>query len=47
MEIDKIAETLRAWREHFRGFGVSAKDTEYIAPAFLPECLFFEKPPEG
>jgi serine/threonine-protein kinase HipA len=42
-EIEKIVTTLRTWREHFRACGVSAKDIEYIAPAFLPECFFFEK----
>jgi serine/threonine-protein kinase HipA len=46
-EIEKISATLRTWREHFRACGVSAKDIEYIAPAFLPECFFFEKPPES
>jgi serine/threonine-protein kinase HipA len=42
-EIERITETLRGWREQFRSCGVSAKDIEYIAPAFLPECFFFEK----
>lgn len=41
-----IAATVRTWREHFRACGVSAKDVEYMAQAFLPECFFFEKPPE-
>ncbi len=44
-EIEKIVTSLRTWREHLRACGVSAKDTEYIAPAFLPECFFYEKPP--
>ena len=43
-EIEKIVTTLRAWRDHFHACGVSAKDIEYIAPAFLPESFFFEKP---
>ena len=43
-EIEKMVATLRIWRDHFRACGVSAKDIEYIAPAFLPECFFFEKP---
>jgi len=43
-EIEKIVATARTWRDHFRACGVSAKDIEYIAPAFLPECFFFEKP---
>jgi serine/threonine-protein kinase HipA len=46
-EIEKMVATLRTWREHLRACGVSAKDTDYIAPAFLPECFFFENPPEG
>jgi serine/threonine-protein kinase HipA len=46
-EIDNVAGTLRGWREHFRACGVCARDIEYIAPAFLPECFFVEKPPEG
>lgn len=44
-EIEKIVATIKTWREHFRACGVSAKDIEYIAPALLPERLFFEKPP--
>ncbi len=43
-EIDKIVATVRTWRDHFRACGVSTKDIEYTAPAFLPECFFFEKP---
>ena len=46
-EIEKVVTTVRAWRDHFHACGVSAKDIEYIAQAFLPECFFFEKPPEG
>ena len=45
-EIETIVTTLRSWREHIRACGVSAKDIEYIAPAFLPECFFFERPPQ-
>jgi len=37
---------LKTWPDHIRACGVSAKDIEYIAPAFLPECFFFEKPPQ-
>jgi serine/threonine-protein kinase HipA len=44
-EIENVAATVRSWRDHFRACAVSAKDIEYIAPAFLPECFFFEKPP--
>jgi serine/threonine-protein kinase HipA len=43
-EIEKIVTTLRAWRDHFHACGVSAKDIEYIAPAFLPASFFVEKP---
>jgi serine/threonine-protein kinase HipA len=46
-EIEKMVATLRTWREHFRACGVSAKDTEYIAPAILPDCFFPETPLEG
>jgi len=45
-EIENIVATIRTWREHFRACGVSAKDIEYMAQAFLPECFFFEKPVE-
>lgn len=43
-EIESIVAIVRTWRDHFRACGVSPKDVEYIAPAFLPECFFFEKP---
>jgi hypothetical protein len=46
-EIEQLVPTLKTWRDHFRACGVSAKDTDYIAPAFLPECFFFEKTPEN
>lgn len=46
-EIETVVMTVRAWRDHFLACGVSAKDVEYMAPAFLPECFFFEKPPEA
>jgi serine/threonine-protein kinase HipA len=46
-EIENLVAIVRTWREHFRACGVSAKDIEYIAPAFLPECFFFEKPPQA
>jgi serine/threonine-protein kinase HipA len=45
-EIENVVTTVRAWRDHFLGCGVSAKDVEYMAQAFVPECFFFEKPPE-
>ncbi len=43
-EIDQIVAVARHWRESFRACGVSAKDLDYIAPAILPECFFFENP---
>ncbi len=43
VQLPGTLNTVRTWREHFRSCGVSAKDTDYIAPAFLPESLFFEK----
>ena len=46
-EIENIVASVRNWRDHFLVCGVSAKDTEYIAPAFLPECFFFGKPMEA
>jgi serine/threonine-protein kinase HipA len=46
-EIENMVGTLKTWRERFRACGASAKDIEHIAPAFLPECFFFEKPPDG
>lgn len=45
-EVANVVAVVRAWRDHFRACGVSAKDTDYIAPAFLPECFFFEKSPQ-
>ena len=46
-EIENIVTIVRTWRQHFHACGVSAKDIDYIAPAFLPECFFFEKPPDA
>ena len=46
-EIENVISTVRGWRDHFLACGVSAKDVEYMARAFLPECFFFEKSPEG
>ena len=42
-DIENIVATVRMWREHFHACGVSAKDVDYMAQAFLPECFFFEK----
>jgi len=44
-EIDQIVAVVRQWRESFFACGVSAQDLDYIAPAILPECCFFERPP--
>jgi serine/threonine-protein kinase HipA len=46
-EIDAVVATVRTWRDHFHASGVSPKDIEYIAQAFLPKCFFFEKPVES
>lgn len=43
-EIDQIVVRVSQWRDTFRACGVSAQDIEYIAPAMLPECFFFEDP---
>ncbi|MHB1942752.1 MAG: type II toxin-antitoxin system HipA family toxin [Acidiferrobacteraceae bacterium] len=45
-EIDRIVAVVRQWRESFRACGVSAQDVEYIAPAILPECFFFDRRPD-
>lgn len=45
-EIDQIVAVARQWRECFFACGVSAQDVAYIAPAILPECFFFEAPPD-
>jgi serine/threonine-protein kinase HipA len=45
-EVEHIVAVVRTWRDHFHACGVSEKDIDYIARAFLPESFFFEKPPE-
>ena len=45
-EIDRIVGVLRQWREIFLACGVSAQDIDYIAPAILPDCFFFERRPD-
>ena len=45
-EIDRIVDVVRNWRDHFFACGVSAKDIDYIAPAILPDCFFFERRPD-
>ena len=43
-EIERVVTVVRQWRELFLDSGVSATDVEYIAPAMLPACFFYEKP---
>jgi len=45
-EVEHIVAVVRQWRERFAACGVSAQDLEHIAPAILPECFFFERPPD-
>ena len=46
-EIDRIADVVRHWRDSFFACGVSAQDIDSIAPAFLPDCFFFERSPNA
>ncbi|AOS79326.1 MULTISPECIES: type II toxin-antitoxin system HipA family toxin [Hydrogenophaga] len=46
-EIDRLVDVVRHWRESFFACGVPAKDIEYIAPAILPDCFFFESNPHA
>lgn len=46
-EVDAVIARVRRWRDDFRASGVSEPDIEYIGSAFLPECLFFQKPPRS
>ena len=46
-EIDAMVPVVQGWREHFHDCGVSTRDIEYIAPAFLPSCFFREQPAES
>ncbi|MEX2240046.1 MAG: HipA domain-containing protein [Burkholderiales bacterium] len=46
-EIEKMVATVQTWRDHFRACGVSAKDIGYIAPAYLPDGFFLERPVEA
>ncbi|OZA28416.1 MAG: hypothetical protein B7X93_07375 [Hydrogenophilales bacterium 17-61-9] len=45
-EIEQIVAVVRQWRESFAACGVSVQDVDYIAPAILPECFFFEARPD-
>jgi serine/threonine-protein kinase HipA len=44
-EIDRLVAVVQQWREHFFACGVSPRDIDYIAPAILPDCFFFESRP--
>lgn len=44
-EIDRLVDVVRHWRDNFFARGVSARDIDYIAPAILPDCFFFERQP--
>lgn len=46
-EIDRLVDVVRQWRDGFFACGVSAKDIDYIAPAILPDCFFFERKPDA
>ena len=46
-EIDRIVAVVRQWREIFFACAVSAQDVDYIAPAILPACFFFERRPDA
>jgi len=46
VEIDRLVDVVRHWRDTFFACGVSAKDIDYIAPAMLPDCFFFERQPD-
>ncbi|MBK6725641.1 MAG: HipA domain-containing protein [Xanthomonadales bacterium] len=39
-----VAKEVARWRDVFAHCGVSATDAALVAPAFLPECFFFEAP---
>ncbi|MGJ7542438.1 hypothetical protein [Variovorax sp. LT1R16] len=45
-EIDRLVDVARHWRGGFFACGVSVRDIDYIAPAILPECFFFERRPD-
>ena len=46
-QIDRLVDVVRHWRDGFFACGVSAKDIDYIAPAILPDCFFFERQPDA
>ena len=46
-QIDRLVDVVRHWRDSFFVCGVSAEDIDYIAPAILPDCFFFERRPDA
>jgi serine/threonine-protein kinase HipA len=42
--IDQIVSVVQQWRDCFLACGVSNKDIDAVAPAFLPACFSFEAP---
>lgn len=45
--IDRLVDVVQHWRDGFFACGVSVQDVDTIAPAILPECFFFERPPDA
>lgn len=45
--IDRLVDTVRHWHDSYFACGVSAEDIDYIAPAILPDCFFFERRPDA
>ena len=41
--IDSIARVIKSWQAVFSACSVSAKDIDFLTPAFLPECFYFER----
>lgn len=46
-QIDRLVDVVRHWRDSFFACDVSAEDIDYIAPAILPDCFFFERRPDA
>ena len=46
-QIDRLVDVVQHWHQGFFACGVSAKDIDYIAPAILPDCFFFERRPDA
>ena len=45
--IEEVAGAVKRWREIFTEAGVSSKDIEFMAPAFLPPCFFAQHPADA